>query len=189
MVFHIPNINRFWLMQTLDAWTNVNEQSPGTRRQSQPGDCAFVGPDWKKDLPSGVNRIDMATNTAWIIGRIFTSGTAEDLEYLRTEVLPNFKLIPLSAFIQGGDYKAPGNLPVDPSIETQVTPLHQVANMDACVFFGTLATMMKSNSPLLPQDQPTIERIVNIGITPGKPFDCSDGTLDRRTKAAFNWRL
>jgi len=187
MVLHIPFINRFYLMQTLDAWTNVSEQSPGTRRHSTPGDYAFVGPDYTGDpaIPPGVIRIDMPTNTVWIIGRIFTSGTPGDLDYLKGAVLSNLKLLPLSAFIQGGDYTAPSNLPVDPSIETKTTPLHQVANMDACAFFGTLAAMLKTNSPLLPQDERTVERLAKIGIVPGSPFDCSDPSIDPQTKAAL----
>jgi hypothetical protein len=65
------------------------------------------------------------------------------------------------------------------------TPLHQVANMDACAFFGTLAAMMKTNSPLLPQDEPTVKRLAKIGIVPGTPFDCSNPNLDSSTKTAL----
>jgi hypothetical protein len=187
MVLHIPEINRFYLMQILDAWTNVSQQSPGTRRGSPPGDYALVGPDWNGTpaLPPEVNMISMPTNTVWLIGRIFTSGTPDDLTYLNTEVIPKFKLIPLRALINGTEHTPPDNLPVDPSIDTVTTPLHQVTNMDACAFFGTLAAMMKTNSPLLPQDEPTVDRLAKIGIVPGQPFDCSNPKLDAQTKAAL----
>jgi hypothetical protein len=89
MILHIPPIDRFWLMQTLDAWTNVSQQSPGTRIGSQPGDYALIGPNWNGLLPPGVNKIVMPTNTAWIIGRIFTSGTQEDLNHVDMDIAPN----------------------------------------------------------------------------------------------------
>jgi hypothetical protein len=183
VVFHIPEIDRFYLMQILDAWTNVSQDSPGTRMGSPAGDYAIVGPNWNKSLPPGVNKIQMPTNTAWIIGRIFTSGTEEDLNHLNMDILPKITLTPLSAL--GTDYTPPDNLPVDPSIDTVTTPLHQVANMDACAFFGTLAAMLKTNSPLLPQDEPTVKRLAKINVVPGQPFDCSNPNLDSNTKAAL----
>jgi hypothetical protein len=35
IVLHLPPIDRFYLMEMLDAWTNVTTQSPGTRQASQ----------------------------------------------------------------------------------------------------------------------------------------------------------
>jgi hypothetical protein len=183
IILHIPAIDRFYLFETLDAWTNVSQQSPGTRIGSQPGDYALVGPNWNGTLPPGVNKIPMPTNTAWIIGRIFTSGTQQDLDHIDNDILPQLTVTPLSAF--GTDYKPPSNLPIDPSIDTVTTPLHQVANMDACAFFGTLAAMMKTNSPLLPQDEPTVRRLAKIHVVPGEPFDCSGPDLDTTAKAAL----
>jgi hypothetical protein len=183
IILHIPAIDRFYLFETLDAWTNVSQQSPGTRIGSQPGDYALVGPNWNGTLPPGVNKIPMTTNTGWIIGRIFTSGTQQDLDHIDNDILPQLTVIPLSAF--GTDYKPPSNLPIEPSIDTVTTPLHQVANMDACAFFGTLAAMMETNSPLLPQDEPTIRRLAKIHVVPGQPFDCSSPDLDSSTKAAL----
>jgi hypothetical protein len=57
--------------------------------------------------------------------------------------------------------------------------------MDACAFFGTLAAMMRTNSPLLPQDEPTVKRLAKINVVPGQPFDCSNPNLDNTTKAAL----
>lgn len=184
VIMHLPAIDRFYLMQMLDAWTNVTTKSPGTRLGSQEGDYAIVGPGWNGDLPAGVpiqNVIPMPTNTAWIIGRIFTNGTQSDLMHLTNDIIPYLTLTPASAF--GKNIPAPDNLPIDPSIDTAITPLHQVDNMNACTYFGTMAAMMKTNPPLLPQDERTIQRLAKIKIVPGDPFDCTD--LDRNTKAAL----
>jgi hypothetical protein len=183
IILHLPPIDRFFLMQTLDAWTNVSQQSPGTRIGSTPGDYALVGPDWKGTLPPGVKKISMPTNTVWIIGRIFTSGTQQDLDHVDNDINPQLTLTPLSAY--GTNYQPPTNLPIDPSVDSTTTPVHQVANMDACSFFGTLAAMMKTNSPLLPQDRPTVRRLEKIHVTPGQPFDCSSPDLDSETKAVL----
>jgi hypothetical protein len=46
VVLHIPDLgSRFFLFQVVDAWTNVNPNSPGTRTGTQAGNYAFVGPD------------------------------------------------------------------------------------------------------------------------------------------------
>jgi DNA sulfur modification protein DndE len=174
IILHIPNIkNRFYLLQMLDAWTNVSPDSPGTRIGSTEGDYALVGPDWKDSLPSGISHtIRMPTNTMWIIGRLYASGTDADLHVVTDEIFPQLTLTPLSAY--GHDYTAP-EVPVNPSIDTSTTPVEQVANMDACAFFGTMAAMMTSNPPL-EADMPTVERLAKIQIFPGKQFDC--GALD-----------
>ena len=54
--------------------------------------------------------------------------------------------------------------------------------MSAGTFFGTLAAMMTSNSPL-PADAATVAKFAAIGLVPGKPFDIS--MLPRRTVAAL----
>jgi hypothetical protein len=164
----------------LDAWTSVSENSPGTRLGSQEGDYALVGPDWHGDLPSSIplqNIIQMDTNSMWIIGRFYTNGTAADIQDIVNNIYPLLTLTPLSAYIAGDEYIPPTNLPVDPSVETNTSPLGQVAGMDACAFFGTLASLMKYNQAILPPDQPIVDQLAEIGITTGKSFDCT--TLDR----------
>jgi hypothetical protein len=58
--------------------------------------------------------------------------------------------------------------------------VHQVANMSAGTFFGTLAAMMVTNRPL-PADTAAVANLEAIGITAGDPFDIS---MLRRHKAA-----
>ena len=177
VVLHIPNIsNRFFLLQMLDGWTNVSEKSPGTRLDSKEGDYLLAGPDWHGDLPPSIppqNVIQMDTNSMWIIGRFYTNGTDADIKDVVQTIYPSLTLTPLSAYIKGQPYTAPTNLPVDPSIETVTQPVRQVDGMDACTFFGTLASMMKFNQPILPQDQAIVDKLAEIGITKDKSFDCT----------------
>ena len=174
IILHIPSItDRFFLLQMLDGWTNVSDQSPGTRLDSKEGDYALVGPDCSKPLPPTIplnNVIRMNTNSMWIIGRIYTKGTEDDIRYVNDVIYPRLTLTPLSAY--GTDYKAPKDLPLDPATETETTPLNQVAGMDACAFFGTLASMMKYNTPV-PEDAPIVKELAEIGIIPGRSYDCT----------------
>ncbi len=177
VVLHIPEIlpipgvgKRFFIFQILNAWTNVSRDSPSRRLDSPPGDYALVGPDWKEPLrPKIANIIRLQTNTMWIIGRIYTTGTVADLRIVVDKIFPKITLTPLSAF--GKNYTPPANLPINPSIDTSTTPVEQVANMDACAFFGTMAAMMTSNAPLK-YDQPTVDRLAKLHVIPGNQFDC-----------------
>ncbi len=174
LILHIPDMkNRFYLLQMLDGWTNVSDQSPGSRLGSKEGYYALVGPHWKGDLPYDVpqkNVIRMDTYSMWIIGRIYTSGTDEDISYINDVIYPELTLTPLSKFHK--DYDPPSDLPLDPSIDVKTPPLHQVAGMDACAFFGTFSSMMIYNRPL-PADHPFVRELRDIGIDPGSNFDCT----------------
>jgi hypothetical protein len=185
IILHIPNItDRFFLLQMLDGWTNVSDKSPGSRLDSKEGDYALVGPDWTGTLPSGIspgNVIPMDTNSMWIIGRIYTKGTADDIALVRDQIYPTLTLTPLSGYHK--HYKPPENLPLDPSVETVTSPLNQVAGMDACAFFGTLAAMMKYN-PSLPADTALAQKLADIGILPNQSFDCTTLRSTQRTDLA-----
>lgn len=175
VILHIPNMNgRFFVLQMLDAWTDVSAQSPGSRLGSMEGDYALVGPDFKDQLPSTIspqNIINIPTNSMWIIGRIYTNGSQSDIDDVKANIYPGLTLTPLSFY--GKNYKAPTQIPLDPSLELETAPVRQANGMDACSFFGTLAALMKSNRPVLPQDEKILATLNNIGITPGNAFDCT----------------
>ncbi len=81
-VLETPDMQgRYFLLPMLDAWTNVF-QSPGSRTTG-PGPQKYVitGPGWKGgDLPAGATRVKSPTDLVWIIGRIYSSGSPEDMD-------------------------------------------------------------------------------------------------------------
>ena len=86
IILHIPDFgDRYFVMPLLDGWTNVNPNSPGTRLGSQEGDYAIVGPDYEGDPKEfgDMTMLHMDTNSVWIIGRVFTHGTEEDLKTVK----------------------------------------------------------------------------------------------------------
>jgi hypothetical protein len=167
MVLSVPDMaNRYYLMQMLDAWTNVFA-SPGTRTTgSGKADFAIAGPRWVGTLPAGVQEIKSPTNLVWIIGRTQTNGPSD---YPAVHAIQDkYKLTPLSAW--GKAYTPPDNVAVRPDVDMATPPVEQAFKMDAATFFGRLNALMKEN-PALPADAEALRRLAAIGIGPGRPFD------------------
>ena len=169
LVLSLPDTgDRYYLMQMLDAWTNVFA-SPGTRTTgNHKGDHAIVGPNYSGRLPEGLKEIKSPTSFVWVIGRTQTNGKA-DCAAVRS-LKAQYKLIPLSAW--GTDYVAPSEVPVDPKVDVRMPPVETVAKMDAAAFFGRLAALLQDNPPA-EADKPMVEKLARIGITPGRSFDPS----------------
>ncbi|MFX8852676.1 DUF1254 domain-containing protein, partial [Acinetobacter baumannii] len=65
-----PSDGVYYMIQCMDAWTNVFA-APGIRTQGNAARTyAIVGPGWQGRLPDGVERLDAPTAMVWIIGRI-----------------------------------------------------------------------------------------------------------------------
>lgn len=167
IVLNLPDVgDRFYLMQMLDAWTNVFA-SPGTRTTgNRKGSYAITGPGWKGALPEGVKRIDSPTDMVWILGRTQTNGK-KDYEAVRA-IKSQYRLIPLSAW--GTDYKAPAEVAVNPKIDGRTAPVEQAEKLDAASFLGRLALLMKNNPPT-EADKPMLAKLARIGVVPGQVFD------------------
>ena len=75
----MPETDRFFNVQVLDAWTNT------AAVLEAPGAYAIAYSGWEGTLPEGVRRIDVPTRTVWTIARIMTDPPAEaDAPLLRS---------------------------------------------------------------------------------------------------------
>lgn len=168
-VLSLPDMgDRYFLMPMLDGWTNVFEV-PGTRTTGQRAQAyAITGPDWSGELPSGVKRLRAPTNTVWILGRTYCTGTPEDYKACHA-VMDRYDLRPLSAY--GKDY-APPEGKVDPAIDMKTAVRDQVDRLPAAEYFALVATLMKDNPPAR-EDAPMVEKLARIGVVAGRPFDAS----------------
>jgi hypothetical protein len=170
VILHIPNMGtRFFLLQMLDGWTEVSAQSPGSNKSSGEGNYALVGPACNgHDQPlitiPVVETIKMPTSSMWIIGRIYTNGSQDDIDDVVKNVYPGLTLTPLSKYVPGETYTPPDHLSVQPLADTVTPPLHQVAGMDACAFFQNLAAMMNFNLPISGQDTPVVPSLLRLGL-------------------------
>ena len=195
VILHIPSMGkRFFLLQMLDGWTEVSKQSPGTNKNSGPGDYALVGPTCKgtvqPELSGGfVEVIKVPTSSMWIIGRIYTDGTTTDIQNVVNNIYPDLTLTPYRKYKASKTYNPPKQVPVLAYGDVTTAPVKQVASMDACAFFQNLASLMNYNLPVLPQDVLVLPSLLRLGLvvrnndpskgnTPimGTNFDCTENT-------------
>jgi hypothetical protein len=169
IILSVPETGkRYYLMQMMDAWTNVFA-CPGTRTTGAgKGDFAIVGPDWKGKLPDGLHEIRSPTNMVWLLGRTQTNGKA-DYEAVHA-VQEQYKLTPLSAWKKAT--APPDDTPAESTVNILTPPNRQVAAMSANTFFARLNALMRDNPPA-DADAPALKRFAAIGVVPGKPFDLS----------------
>ncbi|MGH1388424.1 DUF1254 domain-containing protein [Kordia sp.] len=179
--------SRFFIMQVLDGWTNVIDNTPGSRVDSQPGKYVFLGPDYeiKGNQFEGMTVTRMDTNTAWIIGRVFSNGAPADLEWINKEIYPKLNLVPLSQ-IDNESY-IPENVAVDPVVDVSTAPFYQLQQMDASAFFGRMAAMMNYNAPLdTEKDKEMISKLEAIGFSinpeenPAISFDFTELDIEKQ---------
>jgi hypothetical protein len=175
MILILPDShNRYYLMQMLDAWTNVFA-SPGKRTTGTKAQCiAIVGPNWQGSLPADVTKIQAPTNLVWIIGRTETKGVS-DYDNVH-QFQDGIKLIPLDQ-INNHAYTPPLGT-VNANINMLATPPRQVAAMNAVTFFKTFAQLLKTNPPHQ-SDIKIIAELKKIGIVPGKGFNSAKLTSDK----------
>jgi len=166
MVLSVPAMSRYYVMQMLDAWTNVFA-SPGTRTTGNgKGDFAIIGPFWSGGIPDGMKALHSPTRFLLLAGRTQTNGE-NDYEAVNA-IQDQYRLTPLSAWNK--PYTAPTFVPFDAGIDIVTPPVEQVMNMDASRFFSRLNTLMRDN-PLPATDSTALERFARIGVTPGRRFD------------------
>jgi len=173
-VLSIPDMkDRYFLFPMLDGWTTVF-QVPGQRTTGGGAQTyAITGPGWSGKLPDGVTEYKSPTSLVWILGRIYCTGTPEDDKAVH-ELQDQCKLVPLSSY--GKEWTPPAGK-VDPKVDMKTAVREQVNRMDAVEYFTLLSELMKTNPPT-EEDAPMIEKLAEIGIVPGKPFDKSK--LDTR---------
>ena len=168
IILSVPDTHgRYYLMEVMDAWTNVfaslGKRTTGTREQH----FAFVGPFWKGILPPEVKKIEASTNMVWIVGRTQTNGKKDYTAVRRIQA--NYQLTPLSLWKKERN-SSNNNNDIDPTIDTKTAPVDQVANMDVGKFYKIFTQALQQNPPQK-QDREIINDLKKIGIEPGSVFD------------------
>lgn len=161
IIYVMPEADRFFKVQLLDAWTNT----PAVL--DAPGTYAITLSTWQGELPEGVTRVDVPTETAWFIARIVLSGE-EDLSNVYA-IQDAMQMMPLSAYVAGGEYTAPDG---EYSEENEFVPVNKVLTMDPASFFNRANELMLTNAPA-DDDAAALERFAAINVGPGMTFDAS----------------
>lgn len=180
LVLSVPDTGgRFYLVPTLDMWTDVFSSIGSRTTGTKAGHFAYVPPGWKGELPSGVERIDAPTPVIWVMGRIQTNGPADYANVHKVQ--DGLKLTPLDRW--GKDYAPPAESPVDDAVDGKTPPLVQVDKMSGVEFFTRFAELLKKHPPHA-ADSPILFRMRALGLVPGKVWDASK--LDAATLKAIN---
>lgn len=168
LILSLPEMGgRYYLMELLDAWTNVFA-APGTRTTGNHAThIAIVGPSWRGRIPSGLQVIEAPTNLVWLIGRTQTSGK-NDFDAVHA-LQDRYRLIPLSAW---GTRYVPETNGSKSAVDTTTPPPEQVAKMSGKEFFARLNALMRDNPPA-PADAEVLKSFADLGIAPGRSFDAS----------------
>jgi len=159
---------RYFMMPLLSAWSDVFEV-PGSRTTGNKAQkYALTGPGWTGSLPDGVKQYKSPTSLVWILGRTYCTGAPDDYKAVHS-LQDQYSLVPLSAY--GKPYTPPVGK-IDSSLDMTSSVTEQVNQMEAEKYFNMLAALLKDNPPAT-ADAPIVEKMVKIGIVPGKKFDLS----------------
>lgn len=158
MLYGVPQTDRFFNVQVLDAWTNT------AAVLEAPGLYAITRSDWQGELPEGVQRINVPTTRVWTIARIVLSGQ-EDLPNVRA-IQDKMQLMPLSAY-QMDRWTAPAGT-YDPAYD--FVPVQHVLALSPQEFFDTANQLMETNPPAA-ADAPVLRELAALHVGPGEKFD------------------
>jgi hypothetical protein len=169
MVLTVPDTGgRYYLVPTLDMWTDVFCSLGSRTTGTGAGDFAYAPPGWRGDLPAGIMRIEATTSMIWMMGRIQTNGPSDYANVHRVQ--DGLKLTPLAEW--GRPYSPPDTPPVDATVDTETPPLLQVGNMTGIGLFTRLAELFQEYPPH-GNDYPILFRMKAIGLEPGTSWDVS----------------
>jgi hypothetical protein len=179
MIVSVPDTDgRYYLLPLLDMWTDVfaapGKRTTGTRAASY----AVLPPDWRGELPAGVEPIPAPTTHVWAIGRTQTNGPADYAAVHRIQ--DGFTVTPLSGW---GTPAAPVEPVPDPSVDMHTEPMEQVHALSGEKFFGLAAELLRRHRPH-PTDWSILARLRQIGLRPDDGWD--PGTLDDTVRRALH---
>ena len=176
MVFTVPATDRYYLLPLYDAYSNVFAV-PGPRTTGT-GAHTFLltGPDWKGEVPEGMEQIKAPTNTVWLIGRTQVN-SAKDGATVVAAFQDGMSIVPLSKY--GKAYTPP-----EGKVSEEVKKIVPVENTRALTieeYFTKLAQLMVDNPPAK-ADAPLIAEMKSIGVEAGKPFSMKNFSPELQKK-------
>ena len=169
VILSMPDMgDRYWIMQLIDAWNGV-PAAPGSRTHGgAAANYVIVGPNWKGDLPEGMEVLKSPTTITLIGGRTYCSGPS-DYEAVNA-LMDQYKLTPLSQW--GKDYTPPKMVPLKEGFDGTKLVNQQIMGMSVEQYFKTLNRLLVDNPPYA-SDSELMERIKSLGIKSGADFSLS----------------
>jgi hypothetical protein len=169
VIVHAPDTaGRYYTLAVTDFFnevTHVGRRTTGTEENY----FALVGPDFNGELPDGVTPVPVATQQAWILGRVLVDGEADFAQAL--QVLRGFWSAPLSQWQRGQPPQSP--------------PVAEAAKLDprgTLEYFAVLNRWLRANR--VPADEGALmAQFDRIGFGPGVEFD--ESRIDAATRSGL----
>lgn len=169
MVFTMPETDRFYTTQVLDAWTN-------TPAVLGPGRYLIARSGHTGDVPEGLTLVEVPTDMAWLISRILVNGNADMVNV--KAIQDAMTLMPLST-CTGDSTAAPQEAAAEDTAITK--PLEAVLAMDLQTYFDTANALMVKNPPS-DADTGLLGRLAAVNMGPGLTFDAASLKGDHATR-------
>ena len=177
VVLSMPTTDRYYLLQMMDAYTNVFA-TPGTRTTGTDAlQLLIAGPNWEGEVSEEFQLIKAPTNLVWMLGRIQVNSPEDGATIVRA-IQDNMGLVPLSAYGKT-DYVAP--LGIVKSENNIGVPAQAIRDIDVPTFFNKMADMMVENPPKI-ADSSIVKKLAKIGLVAGQPFELSTDNFILKTK-------
>lgn len=167
LYLHIPATERYYLVPILNAYGDVIA-SVGSRTTGQEAlDIAFVGPNYKGEIPNDLKVIRSNTSLNWVLGRVAVKNDKDGKDEVK-----NFQnkliAVPLSER-NNPNYKMPKGK-VNP--KNKFVPMDKVDGLDIETYMNEMMALWVNN-PAQKGDEKLVAQLATIGITPGGKFDLS----------------
>jgi hypothetical protein len=171
-LLRVPSVRgRYVDFQLLDMYTDTISDVGVLTGGGRGGTYAFVGPGWHGTIPKGVDRIDVPTPDAWLLGRTQVKGPADLLAAVELEAQYSLTALP-----GGGSGTAGG-----PS--TLACPALALPSSTSSGFLADLGKDMAADPPAA-ADRPVVQAMAAAGIGPGRtPGAASSGNAAEYLKA------
>ena len=174
-----PSGGRYYMVQCMDAWTNVFA-APGIRTLGNKGArYAIVGPDWHGPLPTDLEVVRAPTPMVWVLGRVYVRDAA-DLSAART-FQRQLDLRPVSR-VGDAAFQGVYPRPRPPGAARRIMRelLHELT---AEAFFERFTRLTVANPPSPADPRFAAEVLAPLGIAPGRP--ASWASLDEPRRSAL----
>ncbi|WP_299072246.1 DUF1254 domain-containing protein [uncultured Paraglaciecola sp.] len=184
MIISVPDIERYYVLPFMDAWTNVFGFIGSRTTGNQAGDYALVGPDFEGVLPDNIQRITAPTNMVWMIGRIHVYGE-HDISNV-AQIQDNIHVTALSKWSSQIPMPAtvtPSNLNSNP-----VNPKAQVDELTPTEFFSSFAKLL-AKQPAHARDKGEFDNFAALGLNKENQFDLADVNPIKRFLIAIGSKL
>lgn len=175
-----PSDGRYYLIQCMDAWTNVFA-APGIRTLGNRGATyAIVGPDWHGPVPPQAEVVRAPTPIVWVLGRVYVRDP-DDLAAARA-FQHQLDLRPAS---HAGDAAYQAAVPMRRPAANVNRPImrDQLRSLGPAAFYERFARLAATNPPS-PADPAFVRDVLApLGLVPGAPLTWS--ALDEARRNAL----